>query len=111
MEDKNKAAVGGGPIDQTNRSQNTKKLGKLESMLVRFASGARLHRFQAERVGDHCLPTSVADLQSRHSIIFSRKRVRVPNRFGSETSVCEYWLDGESLKRAREIAGISKVSL
>lgn len=110
MEYKEKATVGSGPMDQVH-AQDSKKVGKLESMLKRFASGARLHRFQAEKVGDHCLPTSVADLQSRHSIKFSRKRVKVPNRFGSETSVCECWLDGESLMRAREIAGISEVSL
>ena len=111
MEAKEKAAVGGGPMDQSNRDQDSKKPGKLESMLKRFASGERLHRFQAERVGDHCLPTSVADLQSRHGIEFSRKRVKVPNRFGSETSVCEYWLEDDHLQRARKIVGFPEVSV
>lgn len=108
MDVKERAAVGSGP-DQSTRAQSTTiKPGKLNNMLRHFARGARLHRFSAERIGDHCLPTSVSDLQITHSITFSRERVKVPNRFGSETSVCEYWLEGDQLLRARQIVGVKE---
>lgn len=82
--------------------------GKLNSMLLRFANGARLNRFEAERLADHILNTTISCLQSRHGITFSRKREKVPNRFGGLTSVNRYWLEGESLERARRIVGLQQ---
>lgn len=82
--------------------------GKLKSMLCRFAQGERYHRFSAESVGDHCLPTTISDLQKKYSIYFERKFVAVPNRFGSKTSVMLYWLQDDSLTKARLITGIDK---
>ncbi|WP_339641339.1 hypothetical protein [uncultured Porticoccus sp.] len=81
-----------------------KPLGKGDRMLCLFASGVRLHRFKAEPLGDHCLPTTIADLQQRHGLLFDRVTVKVRNRFGGETRVTEYWLSGDYLKRAQEIA-------
>ena len=82
--------------------------GKLTSMLCRFAQGEKYHRFSAELVGDHCLPTTISDLQKKHSIYFERKFIAVPNRFGSKTSVDLYWLQDDSLTKARLITGIDK---
>lgn len=85
-------------------------LGKLNSMLLRFANGNSYHRFSAEGVGDHCLPTTISDLQKRHDIYFERKRVKVKNRFGTFTPVCLYWLSGKSLLKAQQITGLDKVT-
>jgi hypothetical protein len=82
--------------------------GKLASMLYRFAEGKKYHRFSAERVGDHCLPTTISDLQKKHSIYFERKFVKVPNRFGSKTPVMLYWLEGDSLVKACLINSLDK---
>ncbi|NVK54954.1 MAG: hypothetical protein HWE26_05020 [Alteromonadaceae bacterium] len=82
--------------------------GKLNSMLLRFAQGKRYHRFSAESVGDHCLPTTISDLQKRHGIYFDRCRVKVKNRFGTFTPVCLYWLSGKSLLKAQHITGLDK---
>jgi hypothetical protein len=84
--------------------------GKLASMFYRFARGERHHRFSAEVVGDHCLPTTISDLQKKHTIYFERKFIRVPNRFGSMTPVKLYWLEGDSLIRARLLAGLIEVA-
>lgn len=89
---------------------NLKDNGKLVSMLHRFAEGKKYHRFSAEVVGDHCLPTTISDLQKRHSIYFERKFIQVPNRFGTKTSVKLYWLQDESLVKAQLITGINKVA-
>lgn len=83
-----------------------KPLGKLDSMLKRFASGERHHRFSAEKVGDHALPSTISDLQKRHGIYFDRKRVKVPNRFGTETPIALYWLEGDNLQSARAQCGL-----
>ncbi len=94
---------------KSNHPHNKEKTpGKLITMLKAFAGGQKLHRFQAERLGDHCLHTTVSDLQIKHQITFSREWTKVPNRFRSITHVKNYWLDGENLERARVILGISK---
>ena len=79
------------------------KKGKLFAMLEHFADGRRIHRFDAERLGDHCLPTTISDLQKKHGIYFDRQTVTVPNRFGSETAVSQYWLAGVNMDKAQEI--------
>lgn len=101
------------PTNQNSASNqqtniNLKAHGKLVSMLHRFAEGKQYHRFSAEVVGDHCLPTTISDLQKRHSIYFERKFVQVPNRFGTKTSVMLYWLQGDSLAKAQLLTGIDK---
>lgn len=96
------------PKNQNIVSINLNEMGKLDSMFYRFALGEKLHRFSAEIVGDHCLPTTVSDLQKRHGIRFERKFIQVPNRFGSKTSVMLYWLQDDSLTKARLITGISE---
>lgn len=90
------------PKDTTNSQPD----GKLKRMLRHFAMGDRLHRFDAERLGDHVLPTTVSGLQSTHKVYFNRKRIKIPNRFGAETSVCEYWLEGDQLRKAQLIVGL-----
>lgn len=114
MIEQNKPPMAEGPATGIAKEEFTKlnsitignQLGKLDYMLLRFAHGDRLHRFQAERIGDHCVHTTVSDIQIKHGIKFSRRRVKVPNRFGKKTSVCEYWLEGNDLLRARVIAGL-----
>lgn len=77
--------------------------GKEESMLIHFAQGKRLHRFSAERLADHCLPSTVSSLQRKHSIRFSREWVEVQNRFKKPTRVKLYFLQGEHLHKAQAI--------
>ena len=74
---------------------------KLHDILSLFARGERLHRFQAERLGDHTLNSTISDIQKRHRVYFQRNRIRVKNRFGSETSVMQYWLDDSGQERAK----------
>ena len=76
-------------------------LGKMATMLLAFYNGQKLHRFQAERLGDHCLPSTISTFANSHGLIFHRRMVKVPNRFGSTTSVKLYWLADESKDAAR----------
>lgn len=73
------------------------------TLLRHFASGLSLHRFQAERLGDHVLPSSISDLSKRFGIEFIRRSISVPNNYGGRSSVMEYWLEGECLDKAKSI--------
>jgi len=81
-------------------------LGKEDSMLLHFAKGKTLNRFQAEPLGDHCLHTTISDLQRKYPINFDRQTIKVPNRFGTLTSVKEYWLEDENLRKAKLYFGL-----
>lgn len=80
----------------TAKNANDSKLGKEYAQLLRFVGGESQNRFDAERLGDHCLHTTVSDLQRGYGIRFCRKRERVPTRFGKPVTVCRYWLDVET---------------
>lgn len=96
------------PTDSEENSQNLQhshdaEYGKEHSMLIHFAKGTRLHRFTAEKLADHCLPTTISGLQKKHAIKFSREWVEVPNRFKQTTRVRLYFLEGDNLTKARAI--------
>lgn len=65
---------------------------KRARILAVFFGGRTLHRFQAERIGDHALHSTVSDLSNHHGLTFDRKRIKVPTRFGGPTSVVQYRL-------------------
>ena len=65
-----------------------------------------LHRFQAEVEGDHCLPSTISFLTKQHGLKFPRRLVKVPNRFGGETSVMEYSTSEEDKRKIDEILGV-----
>ncbi|WP_374962806.1 hypothetical protein [Spongiibacter tropicus] len=87
----------------TCNASKKRKPGKLLRMLELFASGKRLHRFQAEAYGDHVLNSTVSDLQRRHRLYFYREFVKVPNRFGTPTYLAEHHLEGQGLARTCSI--------
>jgi hypothetical protein len=58
-----------------------------------------LNRFEAEKIGDHCLPSTISGLSTQHGLEFPRRWVKVPNRFGGETLCKEYTTsDDDKLK-------------
>lgn len=107
---KDEATSSSGNARITKIVANKKKLGKLDSMLERFVKSQALNRFSAERVGDHCLPTTISGLQIRYGLKFSREWTKVPNRFGTVTSVMSYWLEGaDQLERASAIVNDARI--
>lgn len=50
-----------------------------------------LNRFDAERIGDHCLHSTVSTLRAEGYNIFSQWE-KVPTRFGKDTRVKRYFL-------------------
>jgi len=65
---------------------------KKDSILTALRHGS-LNRFEAERMGDHCLPTTIAELRSEGHVIDGEWE-EVPTRFGKSCRVKRYRLVG-----------------
>lgn len=76
---------------------------KAANILSHFYAGESLNRFEAERIGDHCLNSTVSTLANRHGLAFHRQRESVPNRFGGRTSVNRYRLAESSRTAALDL--------
>ena len=77
------------PVSARTKEANIKTVSKNNTIMVALAEGS-LTRFDAERLGDHCLPSTISGLSNQHGLEFPRRLVKVPTRFGVETSVMEY---------------------
>ncbi|MBI5461955.1 MAG: hypothetical protein HY941_07195 [Gammaproteobacteria bacterium] len=75
-------------------------------MLAEFADGRSLNRFEAERIGDHCLHSTVAKIE-RMGINVSRHIETVPGYDGHKTRVCRYWLDNDNRERAAAMLALA----
>ena len=57
--------------------------------------GNSLHRFEAEGLGDPCLPSTISIIARKYGLEIPRKMVQVSTRFNSTTSVMRYWFSEE----------------
>jgi hypothetical protein len=86
------------PLSARTKEANIKTVSKNNTIMVALAEGS-LTRFDAERLGDHCLPSTISGLSNQHGLEFPRRWVKVPNRFGGETLCKEYTTsDDDKLK-------------
>lgn len=84
-----------------------RKNSKLFCVLAELARGARLTRFDAERVcHDHTLPSTVSEIQQR-GILILREGVTVPGHRGHPTRCARYWLTDEEKQKAAVLLGWS----
>ena len=77
------------PQSARTQGANNKSVSKNNTILNALVEGS-LTRFDAEQLGDHCLPSTISGLSNQHGLEFPRRLVKVPTRFGVETSVMEY---------------------
>jgi hypothetical protein len=76
---------------------------KLTRVMNAFLSGDKHTRFSAERaLHDHCLNSTVADIQAKHGVKISRKKILVPGYRGIQTRCCLYWMEPEEIERYNE---------
>lgn len=81
---------------------------KIARILAHLLTGASINRFEAEDLGDHCLPSTIAVLANRNGLIFQRQPEKVPNRFGKPCHVTRYSLPTSERKRARAVLAFLK---
>lgn len=85
-----------------------KKRTKERTILDALMAGQSLHRFQAERIGDHCLPSTISALQTKYNLYIDRQRIKVSCRFGS-VSVNRYSIpEPERRKMKQRLARTDK---
>lgn len=78
---------------------------KLQRILAELAKGRSLNRFEAERLGDHCLHSTVSAIERRYGILVERCDETVRGFGGNPTRVMRYWLSADELQRAAEKVG------
>ncbi|MFZ5620865.1 MAG: hypothetical protein ACOY5W_07575 [Pseudomonadota bacterium] len=91
--------------NQQPHHSTIKRQTKQSRILAELASGGSLNRFEAERIGDHVLHTTVSKIE-RLGIRVSRRTETVPGYDGHATHVCRYWLDDENRERAAAMLGL-----
>lgn len=84
----------------------TEAPSKIARLLAHLLAGASINRFEAERLGDHCLPSTVAVLANRHSLGFQRQPEKVPNRWGKPCHVTRYSLPASEHDKARKVLAL-----
>jgi len=102
MKTDNKKPLVSGRTQGANKKENSVK--KNHTIMNELVTRP-LNRFQAEEIGDHCLPSTISSLKTLHGLKFPRRWVKVPNRFGGETSVKEYSTSEEDKRKIDEILG------
>lgn len=103
-------AVGAGRAREQVQGQalkaNSTRPRKIWRVLAALSTSRRWHRFQAERLlHDHCLHSTIAEIQRRYGLEIRREMVEVRGFQGEPVRVAEYWLEGEHLDRARHLIG------
>ena len=78
----------------------TEAPSKVARILAHLLTGASLNRFEAERMGDHCLNSTVSDLANDYGLNVRRQAEKVPNRWGLPCRVIRYSLPAAEHDRA-----------
>ncbi len=76
---------------------------KIARILAHLLTGTSINRFEAERIGDHCLPSTISDLVHDHGLSLNRVQERVLNRWGTHCTVTRYSLPADQYKPARVV--------
>lgn len=92
------------PVSTKIEGANKKSVTK-NNTIMGILLAQPLNRFQAEEEGDHCLPSTISGLSKIHGLEFPRRWIKIPNRFGSETFVKEYFTSDEDKLKINKILG------
>lgn len=76
---------------------------KISRVLGHLLQDRSLNRFEAERLGDHCLHSTISSLANGYGLNFNRLTERVPNRWGLPCLVTRYSLPASEFKRGRYV--------
>ena len=93
------------PQSARTQGANNKTVSKNNTILNALVEGS-LTRFDAERLGDHCLPSTISALSNQHGLEFHRRWIKVPNRFGGETLCKEYTTSDEDKTYINKFLGV-----
>lgn len=86
---------------QSHGDSTTETPSKIARVLAHLLNAGPLNRFEAERIGDHCLNSTISDLANDHGLTFKRTPEKVPNHWGQPCDVIRYSLPRSEHRRAR----------
>jgi hypothetical protein len=86
---------------KNSTADSTRPPRKWERVLRALVGGRSLNRFEAEYIGDHCLHSTVSELESR-GVRIDRQAEVVPGRFG-RVHCKRYRLAPDARQRAAEL--------
>lgn len=78
----------------------SKAPSKIARVLAYMLNDGSLQRFEAERLGDHCLHSTISSLANGYGLKFQRQLERVPNHWGEPCTVTRYSLIASERGRA-----------
>lgn len=110
MESKNKPALlGKGQTgsekhhDQNYSKPRTKREVVLAWLIDQSVKGEIVTRFDAERIGDHCLNTTISEIDRIDGVRVRRSPTKRPTRFGKPTDCHEYWISMDDIGLAKRV--------
>ena len=89
--------------DITTPAPASKAPSKIARVLEHMLYDGSLIRFEAERLGDHCLHSTISSLANGYGLKFQRQLERVPNHWGEPCTVTRYTLPVSERCRARNV--------
>jgi len=100
MSKPNKKKPSGSPKSQREHlNTGTKEF----NIILYMKAGNSLNRFEAEALGDHCLPSTISTISRKYSLEIPRKMVKVPNQFGTLTDVMCYWFSESDIAKVQSL--------
>ena len=81
----------------------SKAPSKIARVLAYMLNDGSLQRFEAERLGDHCLHSTISSLANGYGLKFQRQLERVPNHWGEPCTVTRYTLPASEHGRASAV--------
>lgn len=88
---------------QITTSNNAKAPSKIARVLAHLLNVGPLNRFEAERIGDHCLHSTISDLAKGYGLKFKRTPEKVPSHWGRACAVTRYALPASEHRNARAV--------
>lgn len=89
-----------------HNSASTEGPSKIARVLAYLLNAGPLNRFEAERIGDHCLHSTISSLAHGYGLTFKRIPEKVPNHWGQPCDVIRYSLPRNERRRAHEVLAL-----
>ena len=86
-------------VETTNETTNKpKRITKLDRVIEAMEQPHGLNRFEGERIGDHCLNSTVAVIRTMYGARLHQEWETVPTRYNPDgVRVYRYWLLPEAV--------------
>lgn len=91
---------------KTTTARQSRAPTKIARVLAHMLDEGPLHRFEAEHIGDHCLPSTISNLSLRYGLTFKRAWERVPSRWGTPCDVIRFSIPRSERRHAREVLAL-----